>query len=467
MRKISKAAVACLLITARMFAQETEAPTPREKALLDRIDQLEHRLAAIEQKLGEPTAPAAVAPVASTVAPAPENAQPSGTPAVDAAQTTPQTTPTLPMLPGGTTLNVLFDGYYDYNFNYPIGRVNLLRAYDVLSNSFNLNQADVVIENAPDAANGKRWGARVDLQWGQATETLQGNPANEPRPGIYQNIFQAFGTYVFPVANNGLTIDFGKWSSSLGIEGNYNKDQINYSRSYWFDFLPFYHEGLRAAYKINDQVTFNYWMDNGTQQTEAFNNYKDELFGFTIQPAKTVTWNVNYYLGQEHPDTIYNVTGPTAVGDLQGVGFTPIVNPPKGKLDILDSYAIWQTSPKWTVAAEADYVVERYQTTSAPVETWGGALYARDQVTSRVALGARAEYMHDGGLFSGVDQALKETTFTFEYKLMDNLIVRDEWRRDFSNHPYFYTSVGDILKKEQNTATMGLIFWFGQKAGSW
>src|ERR1700730_741974 len=46
----------------------------------------------------------------------------------------------------GTTVNFLFDGYYNYNFNNPIGRLNLLRAYDVLSNAFSLNQADVVLE---------------------------------------------------------------------------------------------------------------------------------------------------------------------------------------------------------------------------------------------------------------------------------------------------------------------------------
>src|SRR5262245_37783300 len=35
-----------------------------------------------------------------------------------------------------TTFNLMIDGYYGYNFNKPVGRINLLRAYDVLSNSF-------------------------------------------------------------------------------------------------------------------------------------------------------------------------------------------------------------------------------------------------------------------------------------------------------------------------------------------
>src|SRR5665213_2522158 len=195
----------------------------------------------------------------------------------------PSKTPDAGLL-GGTTVNLLLDTYYEYNFNDPIGRANLLRAYDVTSNTFALNQAALVLENAPKPDEGKRWGARLDLQWGQATQTLQGNSANEPRPDIYRALFQAYGTYVAPVGR-GLTVDFGKWASSLGIEGNYTKDQMNYSRSFFFYYLPFYHMGVRANYQLNDKVAFNYWLVNGTQQTEPFNSFKDEMFGFVVTPT--------------------------------------------------------------------------------------------------------------------------------------------------------------------------------------
>src|SRR6202795_391845 len=92
----------------------------------------------------------------------------------------------------GATLNFALDEYYSFNFNSPVGRVNALRAYDVLSNNISLNQADVVFERAPDVSAGRPFGVRLDLQFGQATDTLQGNPANEPRPEIYRNIFQAY-----------------------------------------------------------------------------------------------------------------------------------------------------------------------------------------------------------------------------------------------------------------------------------
>jgi hypothetical protein len=57
----------------------------------------------------------------------------------------------------------------------------------------------MMIERAPDVAAGRRFGVRVALQYGQATETLQGNAANEPRPQVYRPVFQAYGTYVLPV----------------------------------------------------------------------------------------------------------------------------------------------------------------------------------------------------------------------------------------------------------------------------
>jgi Putative beta-barrel porin-2, OmpL-like. bbp2 len=372
----------------------------------------------------------------------------------------------------GATLNFALDEYYSFNFNSPVGRVNALRAYDVLSNNISLNQADVVFERAPDVSAGRLFGVRLDLQFGQATDTLQGNPANEPRPEIYRNIFQAYGTYVAPIGK-GLTLDVGKWGSSIGIEGNYTKDQMNYSRAYWFDFLPFYHMGVRASYKVNDELTLNYWLVNGTNQAEATNGFKDELFGFTAAPRKTITWNVNYYLGQEHPDrNVVTSSGPIPV--QPGLTFQAISPAPNGKLHIFDSYVSWQAAPKLTFALEGDYVIQRLWRTTAPGESSapshviGGAGYAKYQFSPKFAVAGRVEYLSDrGGLFSGVTQALKETTATFDYKLSEGFLMRYEWRRDSSNQPSFFTDKNGVLSKEQQTASVGVVWWVGRKEGAW
>jgi hypothetical protein len=367
----------------------------------------------------------------------------------------------------GATISGTVDTYYGYNFNRPVGRINLLRAYDVASNSFSLNQALISVERAPDVGAGRRFGARMDLMYGQATETLQGNAANEPRPQAYRPLWQVYGTYVAPIGN-GLTLDFGKFASSLGYETNFTKDNFNYSRSYFFNYLPFYHFGLRAKYPVNGKLAVMYHLMNGAQQSEDFNKFKSQHVAAILTPTKRVTWQANYYFGREQRDVAPQLNPTFASLPTQpGLSTDVIVPAPRGRFHVLDSYVTWLATDKLTLAAEADYVINRAQEFSAPSRVTGGAAYARYQFTPKLALAGRAEYLSDrGGLFSGVTQALKETTFTADYKLAEGLLMRGEWRRDFSNRRFFLTDAPGVLKKEQNTATLGLVWWFG-KEGSW
>jgi len=266
----------------------------RELYLLERLEQLEQRLTDLEARVGDAVTDHSVhsaelpVPVTTARAASPDHPQP------------PQGTKTTADFFRETTFSFTLDGYYGYNFNRPAGRINLLRAYDVTSNSFSLNQAGLIIERAPNPTAGRRFGARVDLQYGQATETLQGSGANEPRPQTYRPIFQAYGTYVVPIGG-GLTVDFGKWASALGFENNYTKDQMNYSRSYSYNFLPFYHFGFRATYTAGP-VGVSYWVVNGANQSEDFNGFKSQAVLLTWRPAASVTWNINYYTGIEGRD---------------------------------------------------------------------------------------------------------------------------------------------------------------------
>lgn len=409
--------VAIAAMVGSACSAQTESPlTERERFLLEKIAALEARLSALEKRL-EPETPAPPA---------------AATPAV------PQQ---------DTTVNVFFDGYYAWNANRPVGRVNLLRAYDTTANSFSINQAGAVIERATDAATGKRWGYRLDLMWGQATDTLQGNPANEPRPAIYRNLFQAYGTYVIPLGK-GLTTDFGKWASALGPEGNYTKDQINYSRSYFFNFLPYYHMGFRTSLPLNDRVTLGYWLVNGANQTEDFNGFKSQLGQAVVKPAKNVSWTLNYYNGQEQRDA------------------APAT--PRGRLHVIDTYAFWNPNEKVTLGGEFDYVVSRVQTNSSPQIVVGGAGYFRYQLTPKVYFGQRYTLLNDrAGLFSGRAQNLNDTTSTLGYRPAEGFEARLEYRRDFSNVAYFLKRRAGELSNHQDTITLGLLWWFGGKTGGW
>ena len=89
-------------------------------------------------------------------------------------------------------------------------------------------------------------------------------------------------------------------------------------------------------------------------------------------------------------------------------------------------------------------------------------------IVGALLLAGRSEYLADiGGLFSNKTQALKEATATFEYKFSEGFLMREEWRTDWSNQPYFLTDTLGVLKNNQSTATIGLVWWFGGKQGPW
>lgn len=427
----------------------------REQQLMDRIAALEARLSALEGK-------AAVQP-----APASPGAQATPQPA------TPGTTG-----PAGetgenswlkdTTLNLFFDGYYAWNTNRPVGRVNLLRAYDVTSNSFSINQTGLMIERAPDVAAGRRWGYRLDLMYGQATETLQGGAQNEPRPQTYRPLFQAYGTYVFPVGK-GLNLDFGKWSSSLGPEGNYTKDQINYSRSYFFNFLPFYHTGFRATLPVSDRLSLGYWFVNGANQAEDFNGFKSQIAQVVVKPSSAFSWTLQYYNGQEQRDLVPTLNpGIPSIPSQPGLSVAPIRPIPRGRFHVIDTYASWNATDQLTLGGELDYVINRVDSNGPPQRITGGAAYLKYQITPKLHFGQRYVRLNDrAGLFSGALQNLNDITSTLGYRFADGFESRVEYRRDFSNTPFFFTSDAGRLSKYQNTFTLGMLWWFGGKSGGW
>jgi Putative beta-barrel porin-2, OmpL-like. bbp2 len=463
--------IICMLVTRAAAQGSNSGSSPSDSSteiqqLKSMIQQLQARVTQLEKQQGvanNPTSAMAGATADTTNPPAQQSAPTQTLPAEDRG--------ILDFL-RTSTINVGVDTYYAYNFNAPVGRVNVLRAYDVLSNEFSLNQASLIFDHPTDVSAGRRWGGRVDLQYGQATDTLQGNPFNEPRPDIYRNIFQAYGSYVIPLGA-GINADFGKFASSLGIEGNYTKDQMNYSRSYWFNILPFYHMGLRASYPVNDRFAVNYWVVNGINQVEATNGFKDQLFGFTAKPRKNISWTVNYYFGQEHPDrAVATNCGPVPV--QPGLCFTAIRPAPNGRTHIFDSYVSWQATPKLTFAVEGDYYLQRQWRnaalgeSSAPSHIDGGAAYVQYQFRPNMAVAGRTEYVADpDGLFSGIGEYLKEVTLTYSYFITNGFLLRTEYRRDISNQPVFLTDTQGALTDHQTTATLGLTWWWGRKEGAW
>lgn len=340
------------------------------------------------------------------------------------------------------------EGYYEYSWNRPPDHVLLLHAYDTRANVFSIQQAAVVIESPTDVDAGRRFGARIDFQFGQATETVQGNPANEPRPDIYRNLWQAYGSYVFPLGR-GLRMDFGKFASMLGYETNYAKDNQAFSRAYLFNFLPFYHAGLRVTLPVSDRLTFLYMLTNGVQQTEDFNDFKSNHVAAVVKPMPSLTWTVNYYFGQEQPD-----------GGLPGG--------PAGWFRVFDTYATYQATSALAFGLDVSHTTNEAGPSGGSMSLQGSGAYTRYQLVPAAAIGIRYEHLRDEGLLAGSQQTLQEATLTGEYKLAGGFLGRIEFRRDWSNRPFFPGPSGfSDQRRQQNTLLIGGVWWFGNKQGAW
>ena len=92
----------------------------------------------------------------------------------------------------------------------------------------------------------------------------------------------------------------------------------------------------------------------------------------------------------------------------------------------------------------------------------------------------RGEWFNDtDGFNTGVAQQVKEVTFTGEYKIIEGLLWRGEYRHDWSDQPFFLdhtppvcigalttcvvTPFGVGNSKHQNTLTFAVIAFFGPK----
>jgi hypothetical protein len=118
---------------------------------------------------------------------------------------------------------------------------------------------------------------------------------------------------------------------------------------------------------------------------------------------------------------------------------------------------VFQITEALTFAADLVYGTER--TPGDPVNWKGAALYARYGLTANSAISARGEIYDDHhGFTTGVTQKLGEMTLTYEYRMLQNLLVRIEYRHDRSDVGVFDGSGGDAIQSQQNTfAVCGIV----------
>lgn len=331
---------------------------------------------------------------------------------------------------GPINFSGLVDGYYSLNFNHPASRVNNLRNFDVKANQFSLNMAKVTLEHTPDPL-----GFRVDLGFGRAFDIVH---SMEKAPEILRYLEQAFVSFK-PARAKGLQLDFGEFVTSAGAEVIETHSNWNYSRSLLFAHaIPYYHFGLRATMPIGSHFNAGLHLVNG------WNNVEDNNSGKTVGlmgsfTSKKVTWTHTYHVGPEKDNTN------------------------RGLRQLYDTTLLLTPTAKTSFYLNFDY--GRDKKLLAGSSRWVGvAGAARFAVNNRFAVAPRLEWFNDAdGFTTGTAQRIKEVTMTGEFKMKEGVLMRLEYRRDWSNAPFFDRGAGLGNHKNQDTLLAGFVAFFGPK----
>jgi len=418
----------------------------RERKLLERIEQLEKRLAELEARSNSSaTAPAvsvqdqapasAPAPATSAAAPPAQNLAPAAAP---------EATPTWSI--GPIDFSGLVDGYYDFNANHPASSTNQLYNFDVKANQFSLNMAKLSMAHTADPV-----GFQVDLGFGRAFDIIHASEPNSA-PGILRNVEQAYVS-LKPAALKGFEIDLGQFVTSAGAEVIETNSNWNYSRSLLFAWaIPYYHFGIRTSFPIGKHFTGGVQLVNGWNDTEDNNSGKTLGLTGTFTTTK-FAWTNTYYGGPENAGTN---TGWRHLYD------TVLLLTPNSKFNGYLNFDYGQNTSPLSVDAGINAASTTDPTFTSKWYGIAGALHF--QPTSKWSFTPRIEWFKDSeGFSTGRAQDLKEITLTGEYKMLAGFLARLEYRRDWSNQPFFDRGIDPAPSKSEDTVALGFVGFFGPK----
>ena len=323
----------------------------------------------------------------------------------------------------------LIDGYYTFNANHPASGINGLYNFDTQANQFSLSMAKLSMSHSADPI-----GFQVDFGFGKAFDIVNGG---EPAFGT-KNIEQAFVSWKPKGKDSGFQMDFGKFVTSAGAEVIEAYPNWNYSRSILFAWaIPFYHFGFRAT-ETKGHFTGGFQLVNGWNNVEDNNSGKTMGFVGNITTSK-VTWLNNYYTGPENPGTN------------------------TGWRNLYDTTVLFTPTGKFNAYFNFDYGQNKSGTgpDEATGKWYGVAGAAKFQMNDKNAITPRLEWFKDrDGFSTGTAQSLKEFTLTYEYKWTQGLLARLEYRRDWSDQPFFERgSTGS--NDHQDVFALGIVAFFG------
>ncbi len=339
---------------------------------------------------------------------------------------------------------------YLLDFNHPSNHLFRNRGTTPRVDELDLNMAAVYLTK--EASEKSRWGMELEAQAGEDSKIF-GFSATAPNlagANWLRQIGKADVSYLAPVGK-GLGVQAGIFSSLIGYDSLYAKDNFNYTRPWGADYTPYLMMGVTASYPFSKRITAT---------------------GFVV----------NDYFHLADPNSVPSFGGQLAFSATAHLNLkeTVLYGPHQSDTALefwrffSDSVAEWKRNAV-TVAFEYQAGTEKVAVTGNPRALWMFAqLPVHWIVRGPWSVTVRPEVAWDrDGRWTGFAQTIKAVTSTLEYRIpyrWTTTIARLEYRFDdsrekgggFFKDGQVFPGV-DALTPSQHLLIFGLIFTVNSK----
>lgn len=352
--------------------------------------------------------------------------------------------------------NGYFDSYYQFSpqGHAPAGGAGAPvvegRVFDNLQNQITLNLVEVSLSKRFDDVV-----IRADLAFGQQADAMATNGTIDPQTGqpvgadaeSTRNVTQAYVAYT-PADLKDVTLTLGKFYAFIGLEGFHAQDNWQYSRSFGYNYNPYWHEGVSVRYAVRpDALSATLYYLNASDGRISQEGNRSPSIGASLSAKVGEAWFINYnYLGGKESSV------------------------PGSRRDVHELNSTYRLDTAWAFAM--DYAFARQTKallTGEDGEWWSAAAYVKYQPRTWYYLSPRYEYVDDSnqgvglsafGASGGVKQRIQSLTLTNSFRLRDGLELKAEYRSEWSNANEYFKAADGTPARAQSSYTLAALFGF-------
>lgn len=283
---------------------------------------------------------------------------------------------------------------YLHDFNDPSNHLFRSRGTTFHLNEVDVNMAALYLKKA--ASEKSRWGTELTLQAGKDSQVF-GFSATAPNldgSKWLRHLGPTDVSYLAPVGK-GLTFQGGIFSSFIGYDSLYAKDNFNYTRPWGADFTPYLMLGVNAQYPFTERLSGTVFVISGYWHLAHANDVPSSGGQIAYKATEHLTLKQTLLYGPHQTDTSFQ--------------FWRVLS---------DSIAEWKRE---RVTTAFEYIVgsEKVAASGNPRALWmSSQLLVHWIVTPRFSVTVRPEvYWDRDGRTTGFRQTVKANTATLEYRI--------------------------------------------------